>query len=63
MRGKLDAVEIAVIGESCFDERIAEHGIVDPRLHLLYLVLRVDGTDVLVPGGRERHFRPGARRL
>ena len=51
-----DAAEIAVVGERRLDERVAEHRVVDPGLHALHLVLRVDRADVLVLARRERHL-------
>ena len=49
------AAEIAVFGERRLDEGVAEHRVVDPGLHALHLVLRVDPSDVFVLARRERH--------
>ena len=43
-----DAAEIAVVRVRELDRRVAEHGIVDPRLHPLDLVAGVDAPDIAV---------------
>ena len=72
--GNLHAAELAVVGVCDVHRRVAEHGVVDPRLHALDLVLRVDACRRSVvlpavnvtsepPAGRPSKSRCSRRRL
>ncbi len=54
--GEHHAAEVAIAPERGFAEHIAQHGIVDPGVHFLDFVLRVDLADVFVLSEHESHF-------
>ena len=45
LRGKLQAVVVAILGVLRLDEHVAEDRVLDPRLHALDQVLVVDVAD------------------
>ena len=47
-RGEPDAAEVAIVRVGQLHRRVAEHGIVDPRLYPLDLVPGVDASDIAV---------------